>query len=89
MFEEKQATVVTPLRVRTDEWAHTKKQTVSDRTKTLCPSHEGGNNYCSAPFSQRTRLYTPSRPTCNENDLVSGRSADLVEFARVAPIACR
>jgi alcohol dehydrogenase (cytochrome c) len=28
---------------------------------------EGGNNYWSASFSQRTRLlYIPSRPTCNE-----------------------
>jgi alcohol dehydrogenase (cytochrome c) len=36
-------------------------------TKRLCPSHEGGNNYWSASFSQRTRLlYIPSRPTCNE-----------------------
>src|SRR5258708_36124967 len=40
---------------------------MSDRTKKLCPSHEGGNNYWSASFSQRTRLlYIPSRPTCNE-----------------------
>jgi glucose dehydrogenase len=42
-------------------------QTLTDRTKKLCPSHEGGNNYWSASFSQRTRLlYIPSRPTCNE-----------------------
>src|SRR6267154_237753 len=42
-------------------------QTISDRTKKLCPSHEGGNNFWSASFSQRTRLlYIPSRPTCNE-----------------------
>jgi alcohol dehydrogenase (cytochrome c) len=42
-------------------------QTMTDRTKRLCPSHEGGNNYWSASFSQRTRLlYIPSRPTCNE-----------------------
>src|SRR5258708_20287877 len=42
-------------------------QTMTDRTKKLCPSHEGGNNYWSASFSQRTRLlYIPSRPTCNE-----------------------
>ena len=41
--------------------------TISDRTKKLCPSHEGGNNFWSASFSQRTRLlYIPSRPTCNE-----------------------
>jgi alcohol dehydrogenase (cytochrome c) len=42
-------------------------QTMTDRTKKLCPSLEGGNNYWSASFSQRTRLlYIPSRPTCNE-----------------------
>jgi alcohol dehydrogenase (cytochrome c) len=42
-------------------------QTMTDRTKRLCPSHEGGNNYWSASYSQRTRLlYIPSRPTCNE-----------------------
>jgi alcohol dehydrogenase (cytochrome c) len=42
-------------------------QTMTERTKKLCPSHEGGNNYWSASFSQRTRLlYIPSRPTCNE-----------------------
>jgi hypothetical protein len=53
-------------------------QTMSDRNKKLCPSHEGGNNYWSAPFIQRTRLlYIPSRPTCNENDLVSGRSCGI------------
>jgi len=41
--------------------------TLTDRTKRICPSHEGGNNYWSASFSQRTRLlYIPSRPTCNE-----------------------
>jgi alcohol dehydrogenase (cytochrome c) len=40
---------------------------MTERTKKLCPSHEGGNNYWSASFSQRTRLlYIPSRPTCNE-----------------------
>src|SRR5215813_1570778 len=31
-------------------------QTISDRTKKLCPSHEGGNNFWSASFSRRTRL---------------------------------
>jgi alcohol dehydrogenase (cytochrome c) len=42
-------------------------QTLTDRTKRICPSHEGGNNYWSASYSQRTRLlYIPSRPTCNE-----------------------
>jgi alcohol dehydrogenase (cytochrome c) len=40
---------------------------LTDRTKKLCPSHEGGNNYWSASYSQRTRLiYFPSRPTCDE-----------------------
>jgi alcohol dehydrogenase (cytochrome c) len=42
-------------------------QTMTDRTKTLCPSHEGGNNYWSASYSPRTKLlYIPSRPTCDE-----------------------
>jgi alcohol dehydrogenase (cytochrome c) len=42
-------------------------QTMTDRTKTLCPSHEGGSNYWSASYSPRTRLlYIPSRPTCDE-----------------------
>ena len=42
-------------------------QTMTDRTKVLCPSHEGGNNYWSASYSPRTRLlYIPSRPTCDE-----------------------
>jgi alcohol dehydrogenase (cytochrome c) len=41
--------------------------TLTDRTKKLCPSHEGGNNYWSASYSPRTRLlYIPSRPTCDE-----------------------
>jgi alcohol dehydrogenase (cytochrome c) len=42
-------------------------QTLTDRTKRICPSHEGGNNYWSASYSPRTKLlYIPSRPTCNE-----------------------
>jgi alcohol dehydrogenase (cytochrome c) len=42
-------------------------QTMTDRTKKLCPSHEGGANYQPTSYSQRTRLlYIPSRPTCNE-----------------------
>src|SRR6516162_1386064 len=42
-------------------------QTMTERTKRLCPSHEGGANYQSSSYSQRTRLlYIPSRPTCNE-----------------------
>jgi alcohol dehydrogenase (cytochrome c) len=42
-------------------------QTLTDPTKRICPSHEGGNNYWSASYSSRTKLlYIPSRPTCNE-----------------------
>jgi alcohol dehydrogenase (cytochrome c) len=42
-------------------------QTMTDRTKRICPSHEGGSNYWSASYSPKTRLiYIPSRPTCNE-----------------------
>ncbi len=41
--------------------------TLTDPTKRVCPSHEGGNNYWSASYSQRTKLlYIPSRPTCVE-----------------------
>jgi alcohol dehydrogenase (cytochrome c) len=48
-------------------YAGLQTQSMTDRTKKLCPSHEGGNNYWSASFSQRTRLlYIPSRPTCSE-----------------------
>jgi alcohol dehydrogenase (cytochrome c) len=42
-------------------------QTLTDRTKKLCPSHDGGNNFWSASYSQRTRLlYIPSRSNCDE-----------------------
>jgi alcohol dehydrogenase (cytochrome c) len=42
-------------------------QTLTDRTKKVCPSHEGGNNYWSASYSVRTRLlYIPSRTSCDE-----------------------
>jgi alcohol dehydrogenase (cytochrome c) len=42
-------------------------QTLMDRTKKLCPSYEGGNNYWSASYSLRTRLlYIPSRGPCDE-----------------------
>jgi alcohol dehydrogenase (cytochrome c) len=42
-------------------------QTLTDPTKRICPSHEGGNNYWSASYSPKTKLlYIPSRPTCNE-----------------------
>jgi alcohol dehydrogenase (cytochrome c) len=42
-------------------------QTLTDRTKKLCPSFDGGNNFWSASYSPKTKLlYIPSRPTCNE-----------------------
>jgi alcohol dehydrogenase (cytochrome c) len=42
-------------------------QTMTERTKRLCPSREGGANYQPTSYSQRTKLlYIPSRPTCNE-----------------------
>jgi alcohol dehydrogenase (cytochrome c) len=48
-------------------YSNVQAQTMTDRTKTLCPSHEGGNNYWSASYSPRTKLlYIPSRPTCDE-----------------------
>jgi len=41
--------------------------TLTDRTKTLCPSQQGGNNYWSAAYSPRTGLlYVPSLSTCAE-----------------------
>jgi alcohol dehydrogenase (cytochrome c) len=44
--------------------------TLADRTKKLCPSWLGGNNYWSASYSRRTRfLYIPSASTCNESTL--------------------
>ncbi|MBV9968383.1 MAG: PQQ-binding-like beta-propeller repeat protein [Xanthobacteraceae bacterium] len=44
--------------------------TLSDRTKKLCPSWLGGNNYWSASFSRKTRLlYIPSASSCNEATL--------------------
>jgi alcohol dehydrogenase (cytochrome c) len=52
--------------------------TVTDRTKKLCPSWLGGNNYWSASYSRRTRLlYIPSVSTCNEATLDpdAGRNA--------------
>jgi alcohol dehydrogenase (cytochrome c) len=49
-------------------------QTLTDPTKKLCPSVEGGNNYWSASYSQRTRLiYIPSRPTCSETTMTPDR----------------
>jgi alcohol dehydrogenase (cytochrome c) len=52
--------------------------TLADRTKKLCPSWLGGNNYWSASYSRRTRLlYIPSASTCNESTLDpnAGRNA--------------
>jgi len=42
-------------------------QTLADRTKKLCPSMAGGNNFWPASYSQRTRLiYIPAMTSCNE-----------------------
>jgi alcohol dehydrogenase (cytochrome c) len=42
-------------------------QTLSDRTKKLCPSHDGGSNFWSTSYSPKTRLlYIPTRSTCDE-----------------------
>src|SRR5258708_38160870 len=42
-------------------------QTLTDRTKKLCPAMSGGNNFWSASYSPRTRLlYIPSNSSCNE-----------------------
>jgi alcohol dehydrogenase (cytochrome c) len=42
-------------------------QSVTDRTKKLCPSHDGGNNFWSASYSPKTRLmYIPTRATCDQ-----------------------
>ena len=52
--------------------------TLTDRTKKLCPSWLGGNNYWSASYSRRTKLlYIPSASSCNEATLHPnmGRSA--------------
>jgi alcohol dehydrogenase (cytochrome c) len=52
--------------------------TLADRTKRLCPSWLGGNNYWSASYSRRTKLlYIPSASTCNESTLDpnAGRNA--------------
>jgi alcohol dehydrogenase (cytochrome c) len=52
--------------------------TLTDRTKKLCPSWIGGNNYWSASYSRRTKLiYIPSASSCNEATLDpdAGRSA--------------
>ena len=42
-------------------------QTLADRTKKLCPSMSGGNNYWPAAYSQKTKLiYIPAMSSCNE-----------------------
>jgi alcohol dehydrogenase (cytochrome c) len=44
--------------------------TLADRTKKLCPSWVGGNNYWSASYSRRTKLlYIPSDSKCSETTL--------------------
>ena len=55
--------------------------TLTDRTKKLCPSLLGGNNYWSASYSRRTRLlYIPSASSCSRSTLDpdAGRNADGV-----------
>ena len=66
-------------------------QTLSDRTKKLCPSHDGGSNFWSASYSPRTKLlYIPSRSTCDEitltqdnkknaNGIINGASRKYIE----------
>jgi alcohol dehydrogenase (cytochrome c) len=54
-------------------------QTLTDRTKKLCPSHDGGNNFWSASYSPKTKLlYIPSRSTCDEVTLTpeAGKNAN-------------
>jgi alcohol dehydrogenase (cytochrome c) len=42
-------------------------QTLTDRTKKLCPSMAGGNNYWPASYSPKTRrIYIPSWSVCSE-----------------------
>ena len=42
-------------------------QTLEDRTKKLCPSMGGGNNFYPASYSPKTRLiYIPSMSSCNQ-----------------------
>ena len=53
--------------------------TLTDRTKKLCPSWVGGNNYWSASYSRRTKLlYVPSDSMCSEATLAPdmGRNAN-------------
>jgi alcohol dehydrogenase (cytochrome c) len=42
-------------------------QTLTDRTKKLCPHMSGGSNYWPTAYSQKTKLiYIPSASSCNE-----------------------
>ncbi len=42
-------------------------QTLADRTRKLCPSMSGGNNFWPASYSPRTKLlYIPSMSSCNQ-----------------------
>jgi alcohol dehydrogenase (cytochrome c) len=42
-------------------------QTLQDRTKKLCPSMSGGNNFYPSSYSPKTRLiYIPSASSCNQ-----------------------
>jgi alcohol dehydrogenase (cytochrome c) len=54
-------------------------QTLSDRTKKLCPSHDGGNNFWSASYSPKTRLlYIPTRSTCDQITLTQDNRKNAV-----------
>jgi alcohol dehydrogenase (cytochrome c) len=59
--------------------------TLTERTKTLCPSMAGGNNYFPPSYSQRTRLiYIPSMSMCNESTLDQEAIKRGVYFSRLA-----
>ena len=48
-------------------YSEVQNQTLEDRTKKLCPSMSGGNNYWPSSYSPKTRLiYIPAISTCNE-----------------------
>jgi alcohol dehydrogenase (cytochrome c) len=52
--------------------------TLTDRTKKLCPSLAGGNNYWSASYSRRTKLlYIPSLSSCSESTLDPDAGRDV------------
>jgi alcohol dehydrogenase (cytochrome c) len=45
-------------------------QTLADRTKKLCPSMNGGNNFWPSSYSPKTKLmYIPALTSCNELSL--------------------